>query len=100
MDNSVETMLSVVVYCVFGVLSVMGNYAPSPDNVVIAAPHRRTDIHRHAHGDTEYPTNEEVFADPEIRNNVINNYNRKVQLKHRLHAIIIPESKSDILIGE
>ena len=36
-----------------------GNYAPSPDNVVIAAPHRRTDIHRHAHGDTEYPTNEE-----------------------------------------
>ena len=100
MYNSMEMMLSVAVYCAFWVLSVTGNYAPSPDNVVIAAPHRRTDIHGHAHGDTEYPTNEEVFADPEIRNNFINNYNQKAQLKHRLHGIIIPESESDILIGE
>ena len=98
--SSFEMMLSAFVYFAFGILSVTGNYAPSPDNVVIAAPHRRTDAQAHAHGDIEYPTNEEVMADPDIRDNIINNYNRKVQLKNRLHGIIIPESKSDILVGE
>ena len=92
-----EMLSLVLVIGTIGLLSVGANYAPAPDNVVIAAPHRHTDTR--THGDVEYPTNEEVFADPEVREHLVNNYNKKTHLKHRLHAIIIPESESDIVIG-
>ena len=79
-------------------VSVGADFAPAPDNVVIAAPHKQTDTR--THGDVEYPTNEQVLTDPEVRSHILNNYNKKAYLKQRLHAIIIPESDSDIVIGK
>ena len=48
----------------------------------------------------EYPTGEEIIDDPELRNNVLNNYRQRHRIKQRLNAIIVPESTRDILIGQ
>ncbi len=47
----------------------------------------------------EYPTGEQVVADPQLRDEVIRNYNRRTRIKQRLRAVIVPETSADILIG-